>query len=423
MFRLSDFGEKYNKDSGIFLLMEDLDKALNQNPDLLMLGGGNPGFIPEMQEYFYKKFKEFLSNKEDFFQAIGIYDSPSGNILFRKELAEFFNQLYNWNINYENIALTHGSQNAFFILFNLFSGKTSHKLLKILFPILPEYIGYENVPLNTEAILSICGIKRQIDEYFFQYEIDKTNFQKSIEENNKEIGCIAISTPCNPTGKVFSIDELSFIKKYSEQYNIPVVIDCAYGNPFPGIVYKKQDFLFSENFIFTFSLSKTGLPGLRLGIVIAKPEIISLIGKIQAIQSLSPSRIAPYVFKNTFRTMEFYEQCKKHIKNFYLTKRNMIITQLKEQLTPDLIQIHQSEGAFFLWLIFPKLKISSFELYEKLKQRGLIVVPGNYYYPGYIIKNSSSYDGEKSIRISFSQPDEVLSKGIKILISTIKEYS
>jgi valine--pyruvate aminotransferase len=168
MFRVSDFGKNYQKDIGIFNLMEDLDNALNQNPHILMLGGGNPGFIPEIQEYFYKKFQQFLSNKEDFFSAIGIYDSPLGNITFRKVLAEFFRTLYGWNITYENVALTHGSQNAFFILFNIFSGKDSNRLLKILFPILPEYIGYEQVPLKTQAILSIMGKKIQQNDYFFK---------------------------------------------------------------------------------------------------------------------------------------------------------------------------------------------------------------------------------------------------------------
>ena len=421
MFRVSDFGKNYQKDIGIFNLMEDLDNALNQNPHILMLGGGNPGFIPEIQEYFYKKFQQFLSNKEDFFSAIGIYDSPLGNITFRKVLAEFFRTLYGWNITYENVALTHGSQNAFFILFNIFSGEDSNRLLKILFPILPEYIGYEQVPLKTQAILSIMGKKIQQNDYFFKYQIHQDRFIEVLKQHREDIGCIAISSPSNPTGKIFSKEELLFLKQQSEKYQIPIIVDAAYGNPFPGIVYTNQEFVYSESFIYTFSLSKVGLPGLRLGIVIANSEIIELMGKIQAVQSLSPSRIAPFVFKDDFASMEFYQMCHKHIKSFYLKKRNLILDLLKEQLSPELIQIHESEGAFFLWLNFPRLKISSLKLYEILKSRGLIVVPGIYYYPG--LNSQENKDGEKSIRISFSQPEAVLTKGIEILISTIKEFS
>jgi valine--pyruvate aminotransferase len=227
-------------------------------------------------------------------------------------------------------------------------------------------------------------------------------------------------SPSNPTGKIFSKEELLFLKEQSEKYQIPIIVDVAYGNPFPGIVYTNQEFVYSENFIYTFSLSKVGLPGLQLGIVIANSEIIELMGKIQAVQSLSPSRIVPFVFKDDFASMEFYQMCHKHIKSFYLKKRNLILDLLKEQLSPELIQIHESEGAFFLWLNFPRLKISSLKLYEILKSRGLIVVPG-IYYPG--LNSQENKDGEKCIRISFSQPEAVLTKGIEILISTIKEFS
>lgn len=422
MFRLSDFGSNYQDDSGIFLLMEDLDEALNQNPDLYMLGGGNPGYIPELQEYFYKKFQQFIDNKNEFLQAIGIYDSPKGNISFRKELSIFFNKIFQWNITYEHIALTHGSQNAFFILFNLFSGKSNNEHLKLFFPLLPEYIGYEQVPITSNSILSVLAKKTMTSDYFFKYEIDKDNFLNIIQKNHQEIGCMAISTPANPTGKIFSKDELLFLKEIIEFYKIPLIIDSAYGQPFPGITFKDQDFIYSDYFIYTFSLSKTGLPGLRMGIVVANPEIISLVGKVQATLSLSPSRIAPIVFKDSFSTMEFYKINHSYIKDYYLKKRNLAINILTKQLSPEEVKIHESEGAFFLWVVFPKLKINTFELYKILKSKGVIVVPGKYYYPGYPPKENDETDANSSIRISFSQKDDIIENGLKILVSTVKDY-
>ena len=49
---LSKFGEKFTKDAGILELMDDLGNALSVNKDILMLGGGNPGRIPEVQKIF-----------------------------------------------------------------------------------------------------------------------------------------------------------------------------------------------------------------------------------------------------------------------------------------------------------------------------------------------------------------------------------
>ncbi len=422
MFRISDFGKNYQNDSGIFLLMEDLDEALNQNPDLLMLGGGNPGFIKELQEYFCKKFKQFFDNKEEFLQAIGIYDSPKGNISFRKELATFFNRIFQWNITYEHIALTHGSQNAFFILFNLFSGKSQDQRLKLFFPLLPEYIGYEQVPIDPYSILSIEAKKVLINEYFFRYELDRDNVLNTIQKQYREIGCMAISTPGNPTGKIFSKEEQLFLKEVAEFYQIPLIIDSAYGQPFPGITFKNQEFVYSEYFIYTFSLSKTGLPGLRMGMIIANPEIISLVGKVQATLSLSPSRIAPFVFKDSFSSMEFYQICNTYIKDFYLKKRNLAINILTENFFPNEIKIHESEGAFFLWVMFPTLRIPSYELYKVLKSKGVIIVPGNFYYPGYPLEKMNKTDAYVSIRISFSQKEDILEKGLNLLVTVVKDY-
>ncbi|MGS6556222.1 valine--pyruvate transaminase, partial [Escherichia coli] len=45
------FGDKFTRHSGITLLMEDLNDGL-RTPGAIMLGGGNPAQIPEMQDYF-----------------------------------------------------------------------------------------------------------------------------------------------------------------------------------------------------------------------------------------------------------------------------------------------------------------------------------------------------------------------------------
>ncbi len=43
---LSNFGQKFAQPSGIVELMDDLSTALSENPDMIFMGGGNPGRIP-----------------------------------------------------------------------------------------------------------------------------------------------------------------------------------------------------------------------------------------------------------------------------------------------------------------------------------------------------------------------------------------
>jgi valine--pyruvate aminotransferase len=62
--KLSAFGKKLTSDSGIVELMEDLGSALNENPDMIFMGGGNPARIPEMEAVFEKQYQKLTKDTE-----------------------------------------------------------------------------------------------------------------------------------------------------------------------------------------------------------------------------------------------------------------------------------------------------------------------------------------------------------------------
>lgn len=74
----------------------------------------------------------------------------------------------------------------------------------------------------------------------------------------------------------------------AKQHAIPLLIDSAYGIPFPGIIFNQATPIWNENIILSMSLSKLGLPGCRCGIIIANETIISAISNMNGIISLSP---------------------------------------------------------------------------------------------------------------------------------------
>ena len=138
--KLSEFGRKFTRNSGILRLMDDLGGALaSGSGKMLMLGGGNPAHIPEVQRYFRKRMESILENEREFEQIIGDYDGPQGETSFIEALARLLRKEYGWDIGPENIALTNGSQTAFFFLFNMFAGKGKYggrrAKKKILFPL------------------------------------------------------------------------------------------------------------------------------------------------------------------------------------------------------------------------------------------------------------------------------------------------
>ena len=138
-----------------------------------MLGGGNPSQIPEIQQVFRERMGRILDSENEFERLVGNYDGPAGNSVFIAALVDFFCKEYGWQIGPENVALTNGSQTAFFMLFNMFGGTYpdgSHK--KILLPLAPEYIGYADVGLVDELFIAY---KPQIDfqgDHIFKYRVD-----------------------------------------------------------------------------------------------------------------------------------------------------------------------------------------------------------------------------------------------------------
>lgn len=115
------FGDKFTRHSGITRLMEDLNDGL-RTPGAIMLGGGNPAQIPEMNTYFQTLLAQMLENGKAT-DALCNYDGPQGKTELLKLLADMLREELGWDIEPQNIALTNGSQSAFFYLFNLFAGR------------------------------------------------------------------------------------------------------------------------------------------------------------------------------------------------------------------------------------------------------------------------------------------------------------
>ena len=78
-------------------------------------------------------------------------------------------------------------------------------------------------------------------------------------------------------------------------------------------------------------------------------------------------------------------------------------------------------------LYLPSLKISSIEFYKKLKERGVITVPGEYFFFG----SKEQMEGkayphphyDKCLRINYSAPDDIVKEGIRIIAELYKKWS
>ncbi|MBL1416645.1 MAG: valine--pyruvate transaminase [Moritella sp.] len=407
------FGQRFTKFSGITQLMHDLNEGIRSGDDVIMLGGGNPAQIPEMLARFNSEAQQLLSSG-DLVAAMSNYDGPQGKNSFTTALATLLNKTYGWELTDKNIALTNGSQNAFFYLFNLFAGDfAGNKKKKVLFPLAPEYIGYTDTALSDDFFETVKPKIELLDDGLFKYHVDFDNLHIT-----DDIGLICVSRPTNPTGNVLTDEEMQRLDTLARQHNIPLLIDNAYGTPFPNIIFEPVEPIYNDNTILCMSLSKLGLPGTRCGIVIGNEEVISAISNLSGIINLAPGSLGPMLAQNLVESGDIISLSEDVIKPYYYAKAQQAVTWLQDSITDERFRIHKPEGAIFLWLWFKDLPISSQELYERLKTRGVLIVSGHHFFPGL---DEEWRHTDECIRMNYSQPDDAVQRGIKIIAEEVQK--
>ena len=433
--QFSKFGEKFTKNSGILQLMDDLGNALNSEQPINMLGGGNPARIDKVNQTYWSVFKTLAEGEMGSMaiENIGNYSTPQGDAKFIAALVDFFNRHYDWGLTTDNIALTNGSQNAFFYLFNLFGGQFDDQAQgsidkKILLPLAPEYVGYADAHVDGQHFIavppSIEFVQHQGEDGFFKYRVDFDTLENLAELHNGEIGAICCSRPTNPTGNVLTDDEMAHLEAIAKRFDIPLIIDNAYGMPFPNIIYSQATLNWNEQIILCFSLSKIGLPGVRTGIVVANPQVVKAISSLNAIVNLAPTRFGAAIATPLLQDDRLKDLSDNHIRPFYQGQAKLAVRLLKQELgdlpSPynNAMKIHKPEGAIFLWVWFKDLPITTVELYERLKAKGTLIIPSEHFFVG--VDTTDFKHAHECIRLSIAQDDDTLKKGIATIGEVVR---
>jgi len=416
-FRLSSFGERFSGHTGILDLMKDLSEApADSDSPFCMLGGGNPAVIPELTLAWRDAVRNLVEG-ESFSRLFGAYDSSIGPEGFRRALAECFASEYGWPITERNVGVVNGSQIAAFYLINMFSGTfPDGKPRKILLPVVPEYVGYADQGIDPSCFIGRRPSIETLGERTFKYRVDL----KSLDLDGS-IGALLVSRPTNPTGNVISDDEVRALAALARDAGVPLILDNAYGLPFPGIIFREARPIWNEDIVLCMSLSKIGLPSLRTGIVIAREELIEQLSATNAIASLATGSLGPAIAERLLRSGELLRLSRELVGPYYAAKSKLALEIVAEELGDLPWAVHASEGAIFLWLWFKDLPIPSRELYRRLKSRNVIVLAGESFFFG--IEGDWPHSRE-CLRLNYSGSEELFVRGMRILAEEVgKAYA
>jgi valine--pyruvate aminotransferase len=413
---LTQFGAQMSHLSGVRAIMKDIIETLRTG-EFINLSAGNPVILPEVEQLWRDCTADLLAS-EEYGEVVCRYGSSQGYQPFIKAILQDFNERYGLNLTERNILITPGSQALYFFAANALGGYTSDGTLKyIVLPLSPDYTGYGGVTLIPEALISYKPTL-DIDETAHRFKYRPDFSQLEIRENT---GFVLFSRPCNPTGNVLTDEEIRKIAALAAPYNVPVLIDSAYACPYPALNFTEMTPIFGENIVHCISLSKAGLPGERIGIALGSEWVIQALESFQTNLCIHSSRYGQAIAARAIRSGALADISIRVIRPYYQEKLAVLETVLDEAMPKNLPWfLHRGEGAIFAWLWFRGLAMRDRELYQELKQVGVIVVPGNPFFPG--LREEWEHK-HQCIRVSLTATNEEITTGMRRLAEVVQHVA
>ncbi len=378
---LTQFGEEMSHLTGVRAIMKDIIETLRagQGQDFINLSAGNPVILPEVEQ-LWRDCTQDLLNSPDYGEVVCRYGTSQGYCPLVEAICNDFNQRYGLSLTHRHILITPGSQALYFLAANALGGYTrSGYMQEIVLPLSPDYTGYGGIALVPEAVKAYRPTL-EVNEagHRFKYRPDFSQL-----EITADTGFVLFSRPCNPTGNVISDDEVRQIADLAAVHRVPVLIDSAYAPPFPALNFTEMTPFFGENILHCMSLSKAGLPGERVGVAIGNPALIEVLECFQTNFCIHSSRYGQAIAARAIASGALADISERVIRPYYQDKFAVLEAALDRAMPKAMPwYLHRGEGAIFAWIWFDHLPITDQDLYQRLKQEGVIVVPGNPFFPG-----------------------------------------
>ena len=238
--------------------------------------------------------------------------------------------------------------------------------------------------------------------------------ENKLKKNNKKVKFIyTVPTFQNPAGVTLSKERRKHLLEISTKYNIPILEDEAYydlrysGKPLKPIKSLDKRGLV----IYTSTFSKILSPGIRLGFVVAKKDVMRKIVIAKQGIDLCTNVFVQFLGYEYLKSGAIEKQIPK-IKRLYKRKRNLMLKALEKHFPDDAIWT-KPDGGMFIWVTLPK-KINTQKIFKEAVKEKVAYVPGQAFFV--------NGKGQNTMRLNFSNADDKkIELGIKRLGKIIKK--
>jgi valine--pyruvate aminotransferase len=409
--KFSQRGNRMSAKSGLRSIMEDVavTQSAGKGERWLNLGVGNPALITEVAEMWRDLAEQTL--QFDFAAESSRYGPSRGNARLVDVIVDYFAKTYGWNLSPDNVVVGPGSQMLCFIAAALFAGPGEDGTRRLVLPCVPDYAGYLGMSLDGGA----AGIALRVQpmgRHRFRYLLDHDALRDS-----GDVGLLLVSSPSNPTGRSLDEDEMHSLVTAAEANDAVLVVDNAYGQPFPRVARTATPPLWHRNVVNCFSVSKAGLPGERLGFAVGAPEQISAMVSVIANSALHAPHFPQLILARALETGRLDELAATVVEPYYAARRCTAEELLREYLPDDLNwHLHAGEGGMFCWLWIDEPWFDDAEMYARLKDRRVVIVPGRHFFPDL---DGVGGHATRCLRLSITSDEATVREGIRVVADTL----
>ncbi|HEY3609257.1 MAG TPA: aminotransferase class I/II-fold pyridoxal phosphate-dependent enzyme [Pseudonocardiaceae bacterium] len=404
-----------SKMSGIRSIMEDIATAAAEPAEgaWLNLSPGNPALIPQAVATWRQLAERALAER---FVESGRYGPTRGANSLVSAIVRYFNTTYGWPIGPENVVVSPGSQLLCFMATTIFTGPGDAGNRPLVLLRLPDYAGYQGLSLAADGIVGVEPVVIPQGDRYFQYGVNVAALR-----GQADVGMMLVSNPANPAGSL-DRQELDAVVAIAAERDVPLLVDNAYGEPFPRVADTKTPPVWHPNVINTFTLSKAGLPGERMAFAIGSADAIRPMVAFLANAALHAPQLVQSVAEAALESRRIDALTTDVIRPYYRAKRRVVEEMLFERL-PDSInwRLHSGDGGLFCWLWIDEDWFDDVELYHALKRKKVLVVPGRHFFIGPMTTPFLRGHGTRCVRLSMSDDEWCIAEGISRLSETLTE--
>jgi len=291
-------------------------------------------------------------------------------------------------------------------------GATEGMIASLLAAVDPEdeVISFDPFYENYGPDIQLCGARRRIVRLHPpEWSFDPEELRRAFSRRTK---AIILNTPNNPTGKVFTREELEFIGGLCREFDSLAITDEIYEH----IVYDGERHIpmvtlpgMREHAVLVNSMSKTfSVTGWRVGWVIAPPDLTSSIRKVHDFLTVGAAAPLQYASAAALAAGEEYYA---HLASDYALRRDILL----ELLESAGFRCFRPKGAYYVMTDIAGFGFADDLAFARhlLAQVGVIGVPGSSFY-------ADRRDGSQQMRFCFCKKAETLQAAAERLAKVAK---